>query len=88
MTQHTTDQTILSNISHLVDEERKLYAKGEFSDAERDRLKKIGVELDQCWDLLRQRRLILDDARLHRSRHMGRVASEAHHAQQPAAEAF
>ena len=55
-TAHTTDQTILSNISHLVDEERKLYAKGEFSDAERDRLKKIGVELDQCWDLLRQRR--------------------------------
>ena len=56
MTQQTTDQTILSNISQLVDEERKLYAKGEFSDAERGRLKKIGVELDQCWDLLRQRR--------------------------------
>ena len=60
MTQHTTaqttDQTILLNISRLVDEERKLYAKGEFSDGERDRLKKIGVELDQCWDLLRQRR--------------------------------
>lgn len=55
-TTHTTDQTILSNISHLVEEERKLYAKGDFTDAERDRLKKIGVELDQCWDLLRQRR--------------------------------
>jgi hypothetical protein len=55
MTQ-TTDQSILANISQLVEEERKLYAKGEFTDAERDRLKKIGVELDRCWDLLRQRR--------------------------------
>lgn len=52
----TTDQTILTNISHLVEEERKLYAKGNFSEAESARLKKIGVELDQCWDLLRQRR--------------------------------
>jgi calcineurin-like phosphoesterase family protein len=56
MTEHTTDKEILANISRLVEEERKLYAKGDFSDAERDRLKKIGVELDQCWDLLRQRR--------------------------------
>jgi hypothetical protein len=56
MTQHTTDQTVLAHIEQLVAEEKKLYAKGAVSDAEKARLDKINVELDRCWDLLRQRR--------------------------------
>jgi hypothetical protein len=56
MAQHTTDQTVLAHIEQLVAEEKKLYAKGTVSDAEKARLNKINVELDRCWDLLRQRR--------------------------------
>ena len=56
MTQHTSDKTVLSHIGDLVDEEKKLYAKKVMTDQDRARLSKIGVELDQCWDLLRQRR--------------------------------
>jgi hypothetical protein len=33
----------------------RLYAQCELTHQERDRLAKIKVELDQCWDLLRQR---------------------------------
>ena len=56
MTEHTTDQTVLAHIEQLVAEEKKLYAKGTISDAEKGRLDQINVELDRCWDLLRQRR--------------------------------
>jgi len=56
MTLHTTDKNVLGHIEELVTEEKKLYAQGEISDAERERLAKINVELDRCWDLLRQRR--------------------------------
>jgi hypothetical protein len=63
MTQHTTDQTVLSHISRLVGEEKQLYGQKDISDADRDRLAKINVELDQCWDLLRQRRALRDFGR-------------------------
>ena len=53
---HTTDQTVLSHIEHLVAEEKALYAKGSISDKEKAKLDQINVELDRCWDLLRQRR--------------------------------
>ena len=52
------DRTVLAHIERLVAEEKKLYAKGEVSDGERDRLARIDVELDRCWDLLRQRRAL------------------------------
>lgn len=58
MTQHTTDQTVLAHIERLVAEEKKLYAKGEVSDGEKVRLGQINIELDRCWDLLRQRRAL------------------------------
>jgi Protein of unknown function (DUF2630) len=54
--QHTTDQNVLKHIEELVTEEKALWAKGAVSDQEKVRLDKIKVELDQCWDLLRQRR--------------------------------
>ena len=56
MTEHTTDQTVLAHIEQLDAEEKKIYAKGAVSDAEKARLGKINIELDRCWDLLRQRR--------------------------------
>ena len=56
MTQHMTDRTVLSHIERLVAEEKRLYAKGVVSDSERARLNQIDIELDRCWDLLRQRR--------------------------------
>lgn len=55
---HITDQTVLRHIERLVAEEKTLYAKGDISDSERERLDRINVELDRCWDLLRQRRAL------------------------------
>jgi hypothetical protein len=46
-------------INALADEEQKLRRKeadGTASDADRQRVEQIEVELDRCWDLLRQRR--------------------------------
>jgi hypothetical protein len=50
-----SDQTILARISALIDEEHKLRSTGAAGEADQ-RLKQLEVELDQCWDLLRQRR--------------------------------
>ena len=53
------DATVLSRINELADEEHALFqreAAGGGSAADRERLKQVGVTLDQCWDLLRQRR--------------------------------
>jgi hypothetical protein len=63
MTLHTTDKNVLGHIEELVTEEKKLYAQGEMTDAERERLTKINVELDRCWDLLRQRRALREYGR-------------------------
>lgn len=37
-----------------------MYEQGSLPEADRHRLAKIQVELDQCWDLLRQRRALRD----------------------------
>ena len=55
MAQHTSDESILGKIQGLVHEEQHLYGHGELSDGDQVRLSKIKIELDQCWDLLRQR---------------------------------
>lgn len=48
---------ILENIGTLVEEERALRLRtGGLLDEERSRLAELEVRLDQCWDLLRQRR--------------------------------
>lgn len=49
------DESILARISALIDEEHKLRSDGAPTDAG-ERLQQLEVELDQCWDLLRQRR--------------------------------
>jgi hypothetical protein len=53
------DQTVIDRINHLAGEEHELFqkeARGGATDTERDRLKRLEVTLDRCWDLLRQRR--------------------------------
>ncbi|WP_374970976.1 DUF2630 family protein [Terrabacter sp. BE26] len=54
------DVSLQHRIKSLVDEEHQLRSalqSGEISaDEEHSRLRGLEVELDQCWDLLRQRR--------------------------------
>ena len=60
------DEGIHTRIEQLVAEEHGLYeraAEGGLSDTERRRLDSIKVGLDQCWDLLRQRRALREAGR-------------------------
>ncbi|MFE4690818.1 DUF2630 family protein [Streptomyces sp. NPDC056749] len=56
------DQDIFENIDELITEERALRARSTaelgLSAEERSRLGEVEVQLDQCWDLLRQRRAL------------------------------
>jgi len=58
MAQHTTDENVLGKIENLVHEEQRLYGQANLPDHDQVRLEQIKVELDQCWDLLRQRRAL------------------------------
>jgi Protein of unknown function (DUF2630) len=57
-----TDSDALSHINDLVAEEKALRDQlqhGEISESEEhQRLRHLEVQLDQCWDLLRQRRAL------------------------------
>ena len=56
------DQDILNRVNELVDEEKKLRAALQHREIdeseEHQRLRAVEVALDQCWDLLRQRRAL------------------------------
>jgi hypothetical protein len=56
----SNDKSIFSRIDDLVAEEHELrtkHAAGQVDNVEeKARLRAVEVELDQCWDLLRQRR--------------------------------
>jgi flagellar biosynthesis/type III secretory pathway chaperone len=52
------DNEVLKHIERLTGEEEHLYSKGELTDEEIKKLHKMKVELDQCWDLLNQRRAL------------------------------
>jgi hypothetical protein len=58
MAKDSGDQTVLTHINDLVQEEERLYGKSELSEQDRQRLGDLKVQLDQCWDLLRQRRAL------------------------------
>lgn len=60
MENQVEDQPVLNHIQHLVAEEHRLYQQGKLPKADLERLEKVQVELDQCWDLLRQRRALRD----------------------------
>jgi hypothetical protein len=71
-----TDESIADRIERLVSEEHQLRQQEEIDhlDAERletdqQRLREVEIELDRCWDLLRQRRAL---------RHAGANPDDAH----------
>ena len=62
-----SDESIAARIERLVAEEHQLRSREEADskqaeqlDEDRDRLRAVEVELDRCWDLLRQRRALRD----------------------------
>jgi hypothetical protein len=60
------DSQIHENIERLVAEEHDLWERessGNAGEAERQRLDELKVSLDQCWDLLRQRRALREAGR-------------------------
>ena len=52
------DERVLGKIKKLVDEEHVLHSAKNLDQQAQGRLEAIRVELDQCWDLLRQRRAL------------------------------
>jgi hypothetical protein len=62
------DRSVLDHIGRLVEEEHHLLERGSLDASDHNRLKALQVQLDQCWDLLRQRRAL---------RETGHEASEA-----------
>jgi hypothetical protein len=64
-----SDQPVLGHIEQLVEEERKLLEQSATGRVDPARLEKIKIELDQCGDLLRQRRA---------QREFGRNPKDAH----------
>jgi hypothetical protein len=60
------DPQIHGAIDRMVAEEHELWqreAAGEATDSDRQKLETLRVSLDQCWDLLRQRRARRDAGR-------------------------
>jgi Protein of unknown function (DUF2630) len=57
------NESVMKNIEKLVNEEHDLYNRKDLSDKDRARLDQVQVELDQCWDLLRQRRALAEFGR-------------------------
>jgi hypothetical protein len=60
------DPRIHGMIEQLVAEEHELWDResaGQASEADRQRLQELQVSLDQCWDLLRQRRALRESGR-------------------------
>lgn len=55
------DPRVIDRINELAREERELWqreSRREASEADRKRLRELEVTLDQCWDLLHQRRAL------------------------------
>ncbi|TML17854.1 MAG: DUF2630 family protein [Actinobacteria bacterium] len=60
------DTQVHTTIEQLVAEEHELWereAAGNAGESERQRLQQVQVSLDQCWDLLRQRRALREAGR-------------------------
>jgi hypothetical protein len=62
-----SDESIAARIERLVGEEHELRnreqadaADDQAREGDRDRLRSVEVELDRCWDLLRQRKDLCD----------------------------
>jgi hypothetical protein len=60
------DSQVHGTIEQLVAEEHELWereAAGNATEGDRQRLRELKVSLDQCWDLLRQRRALREVGR-------------------------
>ncbi|MDQ6869153.1 MAG: DUF2630 family protein [Pseudomonadota bacterium] len=60
------DKKVTESIDELTREEHELFEReshGTATDADREHLRHIQVMLDQCWDLLRQRRALRESGR-------------------------
>jgi Protein of unknown function (DUF2630) len=73
------EKELFSRIHELVDEEHKLREGGEHTEDQRARLTELEAHLDQCWDLLRQRRA---------KRQYGDDPDEAHARPEPQVEGY
>lgn len=58
MADQNQDASVVARIQGLAAEEHALFERESLEDAESKRLAAIQTELDQCWDLLRQRRAL------------------------------
>jgi hypothetical protein len=60
-----SDETVAAHIERLVAEEHQLRSREQTDsnddlEKDRERLEAVQIELDRCWDLLRQRRALRD----------------------------
>ena len=60
-----SDETVAAHIERLVAEEHQLRSREQTDsnddlETDRERLEAVQIELDRCWDLLRQRRALRD----------------------------
>jgi hypothetical protein len=60
MENKTDDNAVLTHIKKLTEREEHLYGKENLTDEDVNELHKAKLELDQYWDLLRQRRALRD----------------------------
>jgi len=58
MENNTPDNSVLSHITKLTEKEEYFYGKENLTDEDVKELHKVKLELDQYWDLLRQRRAL------------------------------
>jgi len=63
MKESQDDKRALAHVERLVSEEHRLFGQNSLGEQDQARLKQLQVELDQCWDLLRQRRAARDAGR-------------------------
>ena len=57
------DNQVYKHVEKLIEEEEHLYSKGSLTKDEKKNLEQMKIELDQCWDLLRQRQALVDSGR-------------------------
>jgi len=54
------DNQVLAHIKSLTAKEEELYGKENLTDEDVKKLHQVKLDLDQCWDFLRQRRALRD----------------------------
>jgi hypothetical protein len=60
METNANDQSVMAHIKSLTEKEEKLYGKENLTEEDTHEMHQVKSELDQYWDLLRQRRAFRD----------------------------